>query len=117
MLRFAFEGMSRLIEEDPQVARCLCEVGRCALGRAEERELALLEGRRPVLEPCELRHPTLTELGVNVVGCSACARTYRDSLCPGCGKRGLVPRPRKGRRGKTPGPAERGRRRRRAGGR
>lgn len=34
---------------------------------------------------------SLADLGIDVVGCSACAHTPKNEKCPGCGNPGLVP--------------------------
>jgi hypothetical protein len=33
----------------------------------------------------------LADLGIDVVGCSACSHTPENEKCPGCGNNGLVP--------------------------
>lgn len=104
-LRAIVSMVRDLSKEDPEAALCLMDWSRVTLGRSIEREKARAEHRKPSLEPVELRPPSLADLGVNVVGCSACARTYKDRTCPGCGNPGMVPR-----HGKKGAKAQRGRR-------
>lgn len=84
-------GLLELNRADPEAAVCLLDWGRRALERFEEREKAQKERRKPCLMPIELRKPTLEELGLNVVGCSACRVTPKNKRCPGCGNRGVAP--------------------------
>jgi hypothetical protein len=87
-----------LLHEDPEAARCLLDFSRCFVGRCIEREAAQKEHRKACLEPIELRMPTLADMGVNVVGCSACRLTPKNCKCPGCGNSGVAPLARKRRR-------------------
>jgi len=98
-LKWIAQGLMILIREDKDAALCLLDWARCAAGRGEERQLAREEKRKPRLEPIELRQPSLADLGVNVVGCSACAVTPKNRVCVGCGNKGAAPvRKRKARR-------------------
>jgi hypothetical protein len=46
--------------------------------------------RSQVRKTIRKKQPLLAGLAVS--GCSACAYTYEDESCPGCGNPGLVPR-------------------------
>lgn len=85
------QGLIDLARYDHDAAMCLLDWGRCTLGRYSERCKAQRERREPLLEPIELRPPSLADLGVRVVGCSGCRVTPKNRKCPGCGNSGVAP--------------------------
>lgn len=95
LFKSVVEALMALVRQDSEAALCLLDWARCALGREAEREKARRERRKPVLEPIGLRQPSLADMGINVVGCSACAHTPKGKRCPGCGNLGLVPKRRR----------------------
>ena len=96
---FLLEAINALIRRDPEAAGAATELGKRIVQREEERCAAKRDGREACLVPVALVQPSLADMGIHVVGCSACRVTPTNRECPVCGNMGVAPiRKRKARR-------------------
>lgn len=91
-IKTTLQLLADLNREDPEATTCLMQWAKVTLSRAAIREKNRRTHRKLPLPPIELRQPSLAEMGINVVGCSACADTPKNKTCPGCGNPGVAPR-------------------------